>query len=195
MVDSAVDAYDSSDTSIAAVVRALVLSEEFASSSGAKVRRPTSLVTQMVRSLGLTWIEPANTDGFLWANWSNLDQLGNANHSWPDPDGFPDENAAWLSVGSLVSRWNLAVWIAYGTVAGLPFDAEATMDWAPNRRWGEWLDALALAIAGEPWVPDVRDSVLAQYGVSENTVFRDWDHWAARPIVALLLQTPGFQRS
>ncbi len=195
VVDAAVNAYLGSDTSIAAVVRSLVLSSDFVDSAGAKLRRPASLVTQMARALGVKWVAPAKPDDFLWANWSRLEQMGNANHSWPAPNGYPDANGFWLSVGSLVSRWNLAVWLAYGTVAGLPFDAKATMDWAPNKKWGEWLDVMALAIAGEPWPPGVRSTVLAKYGVTDQTVFRSWDHNYAKPIVTVLLQTAGFQRS
>ncbi len=195
VVDSAVQAWQSSGTDIAATVRALVLSAEFASAAGAKVRRPQSLVTQMVRALGIQWQIPSKPDNFLWANWSNLEQLGNANHAWPAPNGYPDANGFWLSVGALVSRWNLAVWLAYDTIAGMHFDAAATMDWAPNRRWGEWLDALAERIAGEPWPPEVRASVLSHHGVTETTVFRSWDHHAAKAVVAVLLQTAGFQRS
>lgn len=195
VVNSAVSAYGASGTSIAEVVRKLVLSAEFASSAGAKVRRPQSLITQMVRALGISWKNPSKPDDFLWRNWGAAEGLGNAHHSWPAPNGYPDANGYWLSVGALVGRWNLAVWFAHDAVAGMPFDARATMDWAPNRRWGEWLDALATRITGEGWPPDQRAAILEHYGVTESTVFRGWDHWAAPQVVTVLLQTPGFQRS
>jgi uncharacterized protein (DUF1800 family) len=193
VVSAAAAAYLAADTSIAAAVRSLVLSAEFAASVGARVRRPQSLATQMARALQLRWVAP-DPDQFLWSTWSNLDQLGHAPHAWPTPDGYPDETSHWLSVGAMVSRWNLAVWFAYGSVAGLPFQARTTMDWAPNRRWGEWLDALARAFVGEPWPPEVRQSVLDHHGVGDATVFRSWDHWAAAPVITVLLQTPTFQR-
>lgn len=195
VVQRAVAAYRSSGTSIPAVVRELVLSEEFADSGGAKVRRPASLVTQMVRALGIEWRTPGNPDSFLWRNWNALAGLGNANHSWPAPNGYPDANGYWLSVGALVGRWNLAVWFSHGAVDGMPFDAEDTMQWAPSGRWGEWLDALADRVTGEPWPPAQRASILAHFGVDERTEFRPWDHWAAPQVVTVLLQTPGFQRS
>jgi uncharacterized protein (DUF1800 family) len=177
------------------VVRALVLSREFAESGGAKVRRPQSLVTQYVRALGVGWTQPANPDSFLWKIWGTLEQLGNANHAWPAPNGYPDASGAWLSVGALLARWNAAVYLAHGTVAGLEFDARATMDWSPDGTWGGWLTALADRIAGEAWPDGVRAAVLAEYGVTEQTKFRNWDHWAAPNVVAVLLQTAGFQRS
>jgi hypothetical protein len=77
----------------------------------------------------------------------------------------------------------------------MPFDARETMDWAPNGRWGEWLDALAVRITGVGWPPEQRAAILENFEVTENTVFRDWDHWAAPQVVTVLLQTPGFQRS
>lgn len=194
VVSSAADAYLAADTSIAAAVRSLVLSPEFASSVGARIRRPHSLATQMARALQRPWVQPSNPESFMWANWSKLDQLGHAPHTWPTPDGYPDENAHWLSAGALVSRWNLAVWLACGSVDGMPFTAADTMGWAPNHQWGEWLDALARAFVGEPWPPEVRASVLAQHEVTETTVFRSWDHWSAAPVVTVLLQTPVFQR-
>ena len=195
LVDTAVSAYNSSGTDVAAVVRALVLSREFAESGGAKVRRPQSLVTQYVRALGVGWTQPANPDSFLWKIWGTLEQLGNANHAWPAPNGYPDASNAWLSVGALLARWNAAVYLAHGTVAGLGFDARATMDWSPDGTWGGWLTALADRIAGEAWPDGVRAAVLAEYGVTEQTTFRNWDHWAAPNVVVVLLQTAGFQRS
>lgn len=195
VVDRAVAAYNASGTSIVEVVRKLVLSAEFATSAGAKVRRPVSLITQMVRALGIKWQTPAEPDNFLWRNWNAAEGLGNAHHSWPAPDGYPDANGYWLSVGSLVTRWNLAVWFAHDAVDGMPFDAQATMNWAPNRRWGEWLDALATRVTGVGWPPEQRAAILAHFEVTENTVFRSWDRWAAPHVVTVLLQTPGFQRS
>lgn len=195
VVNRAVSAYNASGTSITEVVRKLVLSKEFATSAGAKVRRPASLMTQMVRALGIKWQAPAKPDNFLWRNWSAAESLGNAHHSWPAPDGYPDTNGYWLSVGSLVGRWNMAVPLAHNSVDGMPFDAKATMAWAPNRRWGEWLDALAGRIAGEAWLPSQRTAILEHFGVTESTVFRSWDHWAAPHVLTVLLQTPGFQRS
>ena len=195
IVDRAVATWQSSGTSIAAVIRTLVLSSEFAGSAGARVRRPASLLTQLVRALGIQWTTPSNPDSFLWRNWNSLSQLGNANHAWPAPNGYPDANGAWLSVGALVSRWNLPVWLVYNTVDGMPFDAAATQAWAPNRRWGEWLDALAARIAGEPWPPELRALILQEHGVTEQTTFRSWDHHYAKPVITALLQTPGFQRS
>ncbi|MCO5320305.1 MAG: DUF1800 domain-containing protein [Microthrixaceae bacterium] len=195
VVNRAVGAYQSSGTSITEVIRTLVLSGEFADSAGAKVRRPASLLTQLIRALDIAWQTPSNPDSFLWRNWNALAQLGNANHAWPAPNGYPDANGFWLSVGSLVSRWNMPVWLVYNSVDGMPYDAAATQSWAPNRKWGEWLDALATRIAGEPWPPELRASILSQYGVTDQTVFRSWDHHYAKPIITVLLQTPGFQRS
>ena len=98
-------------------------------------------------------------------------------------------------MGALLARWNAAVYLAHGTVAGLGFDARATMGWSPDGTWGGWLTALADRIAGEAWPDGVRAAVLAEYGVTEQTKFRNWDHWAAPNVVAVLLQTAGFQRS
>lgn len=195
VVGAAAKVFRNTGTDIAATVRSLVLSTEFAASAGAKIRRPAALVTQMARALDVKWSAPAKPDNLLWSLWSNLEQLGHANHSWPSPAGYPDVNGHWLSVGSLVSRWNLAVWFAFDGVPGMTFDARATMAWAKHDRWGEWLDALALSITGEPWPPEVRATVLTHYEVTDDTVFRPWDHWAAQPVTAVLLQTVGFQRS
>ena len=195
LVDRAVAAWNSSGTSIAAVLRTLVLSEEFADSAGAKVRRPQSLLTQYARALGVQWSEPANPDQLMWNVWGQLEQMGNTNHGWAAPNGYPDANAAWLSVGALVSRWNSAVYLAHGTVQGLDFDARATMEWSADGTWGGWLDALGERIAAEPWPEAVRAAVFAEWGVTEGTEFRSWDHWAAPNVVAVLLQTPVFQRS
>ncbi|MFV0317888.1 MAG: DUF1800 domain-containing protein, partial [Microthrixaceae bacterium] len=195
IIDRAVATWHATGTRIPDVIRTLVLSSEFANSAGARVRRPASLLTQMVRALGIQWQTPSNPDNFVWRNWSTLAQLGNANHDWAAPNGYPDANGAWLSVGALVSRWNMAVWFAYGSIDGLPFDAKATMAWASSGKWGEWLDVIASRFTGAPWPPGLKESVLREFGVTAGTTFRSWDHWSAPKVITTLLQTPGFQRS
>jgi len=111
---------------IARTVAAIVRSEEFRRSGGAKVKRPLELVASFARSAG---IPLAVTPGLL----NELDASGQRLFGWGPPTGHPDEAAYWLSSNAMRRRWSLVVGLADNT-------------------WGTGLTGAAESVAAEPTV-------------------------------------------
>ncbi|MFV2072071.1 MAG: DUF1800 domain-containing protein [Thermoanaerobaculales bacterium] len=88
------------------VVRTILLSNEFSTSWGDKVKRPFELVVSAVRSMNPDFTLPVNGefgDLFVWL----LFTTGNLPYYWGPPTGYPDQKQNWLTTNSLVSSWRL----------------------------------------------------------------------------------------
>lgn len=114
LISRLTSAYLASGTRIAPVVRTLLLSPEFAGSTGRKWARPQELIAAAFAAGGPRYIKPKDADPwapmgtYLWL----LDTLGHLPMDHPDPSGYPDTAAAWLNPGALLARWNAAEAIA-----------------------------------------------------------------------------------
>jgi uncharacterized protein (DUF1800 family) len=104
IVASTAELFTRSDGDIAALVRHVLLSEEFAASPGTKVKRPLRFVVSALRAVGA---EVRAGRGELEA----LERMGHVPYSHPTPDGYPEEAEPWM--GTLLWRWNFA--LALGT--------------------------------------------------------------------------------
>ncbi|MFV7869543.1 DUF1800 family protein, partial [Enterococcus faecium] len=76
---------------IAQVVRAIATSPEFAVSGGAKLKNPFRLMVGYLRGTQMPWAPAGTLIGRLAA-------MGFKLHSWPAPNGMPDNAAAWSGV-------------------------------------------------------------------------------------------------
>jgi uncharacterized protein (DUF1800 family) len=114
-------AHRESHDQIARVLRALLLSKEFAASAsgpGRKVRRPLALAAAFSRALqiDLTYADPLN--GELAAAGENL-------FGWPTPTGLPDANEPFLTSQAMRHRWTLLLGLAENNWnTGAPVSAE-----------------------------------------------------------------------
>ena len=115
LLDRMAAAYLAADTDIAATLRAMFTSAEFAASTGAKWRRPQELMATLMATARPTYKPPTNTSD-TWAPLGTymwiLEVLGHHPMSWPTPDGPKDLGAAWCHPGALLGRWNAAEAIA-----------------------------------------------------------------------------------
>jgi uncharacterized protein (DUF1800 family) len=109
LVERVAGAFRASEGAIAPVLRALFSSEAFRDSRGTRLKRPFHYVVSALRALD------ADTDGGRGVQeW--LERMGQPPFHHPTPDGYPEEPAPWL--GTLLWRWNFAVAVATGRVAG-----------------------------------------------------------------------------
>ncbi|GGF24259.1 hypothetical protein GCM10011611_32870 [Aliidongia dinghuensis] len=106
---------------IALVLQALILSPEFAASSGAKFKTPFEFVVSLLRVAGLP-INPTATLNFL------LSQMGDPRFAWVPPNGRPDVSGPWMSNGSLLERWRAAETIMGVAAEILPGDLTGIFD-------------------------------------------------------------------
>lgn len=106
-------------TDIKAVLRAIRTSPEFASSAGAKWRRPVELVSAMFRALGAE-VTPNSNYYLGYAHPAGATALGlhatlcQKPYEWRTPDGFPDGWESWLGAGPQLTRWNVASSVVSG---------------------------------------------------------------------------------
>ncbi len=104
LVASAAQVFLASDTALAPTLRHILLSAEFATSAGQKMRRPFELTVASLRALGTN----VPVDPYGQAADTMRYRLGDLNHepwSWEQPDGFADEAGPWLSSDGLLERW------------------------------------------------------------------------------------------
>jgi uncharacterized protein (DUF1800 family) len=90
---------------IAQVVRTILLSPEFATGQGAKVRRPLALAAAFARATGLDLMptEPL---------WNELANGGQRLFGYPAPTGLPDDGGYFLGANSMRRRWSLVLALA-----------------------------------------------------------------------------------
>lgn len=82
-----------------AVVRTILLSSEFRSAWGEKIKRPFEFACSILRATGCNY--DARSDSFFW--WYN--PMGQPLFGWRPPDGYPDVKEAWSSTMPILQRW------------------------------------------------------------------------------------------
>lgn len=143
LVTTLAQVYLDNGTSIAPVLRRLFLSEQFAASVGAKLRRPYEDVIATLRILDYK-PEPQGTDGLRGLHWMCM-EVGQAPFAWGLPDGYPDDAVSWLSGGATLNRWNRHLSLAAHWAADslLQPPLRSLLPDRLPRTFGSMLDALA----------------------------------------------------
>ena len=81
------------------VVRTILLSEEFRTTWGDKMRRPFDFAGALLRATQCNY--DAKSDYFFW--W--YDAMGQGLFEWHPPNGYPDVAHAWNSTMPILQRW------------------------------------------------------------------------------------------
>ena len=176
LVDKTAAVFAQTDGDIRATVRAVLTSEEFAASAGAKFKTPFRFVVGALRALGADTHAHAPLVEYLT-------RMGQGVFQYPTPDGYPDEAAPW--VGTLLWRWNLA----FALVAGKVPTVKVAMDKltaaiAAGAKDGETFEALFRYFVGRSPASHEREALTeAAKGPG-----------AAGDLAALVLASPAFQR-
>ncbi len=86
------------------VVRFIVLSNEFRTTWGEKIKRPHEAIFSVLRGVNANLVVDAGgTSSF----WSAFDQIGQPMFGRRSPEGYPDVKEAWMGTTSLLYRWRL----------------------------------------------------------------------------------------
>lgn len=145
LVATLADTYLAKDTSLAAVIRALLLSEEFADSVGSKWRRPQETMATMIKLRKPSSLKPAGNQLKTMWNITGTVQwlLYLENHQprlWPVVNGYPDQTAEWIGTQALLSSW---------------YSANARTNWGNDKEWPAKSWATALGVKKGQVVTDV----------------------------------------
>jgi uncharacterized protein (DUF1800 family) len=105
LVASLAKVFLDSGTDIKAVLRALVASEEFWASAGAKVRTPIDDVVATCRTLRVVPQAPTTKQSFANALVWTIDST--LPYQWPRPDGPPDTQDVWAAPTRMLNSWRM----------------------------------------------------------------------------------------
>lgn len=121
LIERATNSFLSTDGDIRAVVRTIVTSPEFFSSSAfrAKVKSPFELVVSTMRAMNAP-PDPTPRTARLVA------QLGQPIFGHRAPNGYPETGDAWMNTGAILNRINFGLTVANGRVPGVKL-----ADWTP----------------------------------------------------------------
>ena len=108
------------------VVRTILLSNEFKSTWGQKMKRPFEFLVSYFRATNAArcrstrcWPDP--NDGDYWGSFFwNIGATGHKLFEWATPTGHPDRASYWASTNGMLRRWNLP-YIAHAEL-GRPCD-------------------------------------------------------------------------
>ncbi|HLG49674.1 MAG TPA: DUF1800 domain-containing protein [Reyranella sp.] len=171
---------------IARTVEAVVRTDAFRRSSGAKVKRPFELYASFARASGIDIVPTPPLIGVL-------DGSGQRLFGWGPPTGHPDENDYWLSSNMMRQRWGLLLglsddaWKA-GASQAAPAIAEA-------RTSEQAADAAHRRLLGIEAPPKIVHAVVEGIGLKPGMPF-DTRRDAlplARRMLAYCAMTPAFQ--
>ncbi len=92
------------------VYETILMSEEFRTTWGEKIKRPFEISVSAMRAAGADFtlrMDDSDTSSFL----SRYDDTGQELFNWPAPNGYPDVRGAWQSMTPRVSTWRLCNWL------------------------------------------------------------------------------------
>ncbi len=89
------------------VVRAILLSDEFAATWGDKVRRPFETTVAALRAMGPDFSLPVDATLSRYVYYL-IFATGQLPHTWAPPTGFPDRKEVWLTTNAMVATWRMS---------------------------------------------------------------------------------------
>lgn len=178
---------------IARVVRVIVLSEEFAATWAAKIKRPLEAAVSALRAMNASVTGSSDTLAAFIA------RMGQPLFERRPPDGYPDTAMTWASTMSLLYRWVLALGIVEGWFADEGgVDTDLLGQLPADRRTGNAItDFWILRILGRPMAsPADRDrlaSLLAGGRRPDEQIPHEVVAGRLPGVVGLILMSPDFQ--
>jgi uncharacterized protein (DUF1800 family) len=192
LVGSLAQVFLDSGTDIAATLRALVASDEFWASAGAKVRTPIDDVVATCRTLRLTAQAPTTDKSF--ANALSFTINSTLPYYWPRPDGPPDSEEVWAAPTRMLNSWKLHWSLASGSPAAqVAYRTPASYLPAASIRFDRFVDHLCRILLGRGSTAVLLDAACEGTGTGAAEVVTV-DHavirWKFPRLVSVLLDTP-----
>jgi len=137
LVQEVAQAYERSEGDIAAMVRAILNSDEFWARRNyrAKFKTPNEFLVSAIR---ITGAEVTEVD----ALFDPLMAMGQPTYRCDDPTGYYDTADAWLDPGVLAKRWEVALQLAAGKLEGVRIPRSFYGDIGEHRSPLAWMQAM-----------------------------------------------------
>jgi uncharacterized protein (DUF1800 family) len=191
LVGKAAAAFTATGGDIRAVLRTILLADEFAASADQKLRRPYEFLVAALRAL-VPEVTVDALDSFLYS----LYPLGQVPFEWEPPNGYPDVGAAWANTNGLLGRWNLASALVLNWFEGAQVPIRGLVASSGAKTPAQLVDALASRLLQRPLDPADRTRLIdfvAQGKPADGRVPGWYLNRAAPGLLALLLGSPYFQ--
>jgi uncharacterized protein (DUF1800 family) len=177
------------NTQILPTLSAIFRSEEFWSSRGLKVRRPTENLIATIRVLGNApndW--PKGLHTLHWMSSS----LGQTPLDWAAPNGYPNVAASWRSSSSLLNNWQYQIGFAQSWWEGFAkLNPESLYGRVKPKTSGAALDALTLRLTGQRFSPAHKAALQKLLGEPASTpLARSSLRWMLSNVVPMILHAP-----
>jgi uncharacterized protein (DUF1800 family) len=198
VVQAAVDVFIANKTApdqLKKVVRAILLSQEFRTTWGEKIKRPFEFSVSLLRALRADF---APLDPFFWS----YDGIGQALFNWRPPNGYPDDREAWSGTMPMLQRWRHCNWLFGWKVGGEGADAE-TYRIRPEKQTSDiyttpnsLVDYWSIRILGRALPSNERQPIVDFMASGRNPDFdlpADQIEGRLRQMVALICMSPSFQ--
>jgi len=189
-VQTVVNTYLSTETSIRESLRTLFSTDAFRQSARLKIKRPNELVYSMLRAVDARF-QLDYVQGFSREIKEELVKLDHVTFESPSPKGHPYEASAWIDASAMINRWNLAFRTADNRIKNTSIDYSDYRGDAQTL--GQLIDNTALRLLGER-LPEVERQHILRHlgltdgdGISQNVMAR------LPAIVGLTLASPSFQ--
>ena len=182
---------------LAQVVRTIVLSPEFLSTWGEKIKRPLEIAISSLRATRaeFSWaLDESAADSFIWM----YEQASQPLFSWRTPDGFSDVKAAWKSTTPRVGTWRLVNWLIDREDNGIHRAAIVNQTPSAVRSATALADYWILRILGRPMPPAGRSEVIDFMAQGHNpdlglpVTTDDGTQERLRSMVGLICMSPTF---
>ena len=179
------------------VLEVILLSDEFASTWGEKIKRPFEIAASALRAGNSVWTPGVNS-GDTWDFMWRYRGTGQNPFGWPAPNGYPDTRDAWESMTPRVMSWRLCGWlIEFRNDAGVYHLDVVAQTPSGTRSANELVDFWTNRLLGRGMEPADRDELvefMAQ-GVNPDLAlnFGDDDTLERlRSLVGLIFMSPDF---
>jgi len=176
------------------VVRTILLSPEFRTTWGQKIKRPFEAIVSALRATNaqVTFPDSSALNSFFW----NYDQIGQPLFARRSPDGYPDVIAGWSNTVSILQRWRMINSLIEGSFASTTIDVLAQTP-SEYRSPNELVDFWVNRVLGRPMHPTASRDVLVEFiAQGRNPDYDLTDSQIAerlKRMVALILMSPDFQ--
>ncbi len=192
LVDKAAATFTATGGDVRAVLRAILLSDEFFASAGQKLRRPYEFLVAALRALVPQVTTVDALDNFIYSLYS----LGQVPFEWEPPNGYPDVGAAWANTNGMLGRWNLASAVVLNWFDGAQVPIRGLVANSGAKTPAQLVDAMASLLLQRPLDPPDRARLIdyvAQGKPADGRVPGWYLNRAAPGLIALILGSPYFQ--
>jgi hypothetical protein len=197
LVDHLAAVYLDHDTAIVPVLRALVASDAFASSEGAKVRDPGEDLVASYRALGVRVTRPTverdAANALLW----QASSIGTTPFAWPRPDGQPIDSDSWSTPSRLVASMSTHRSLAGGWWPNQGVAYHSPASWLPRKRirFDALVDHLSRRLLHQRADARMLQACCEATGVAADEVITR-DHplvkWSMPRLLTTFLDSPDF---